>query len=201
MSKNAEEDRDLDLVQQLLFTNCGAVAQRYSKKDMLSGRTPDFKLMAGGKIVAFCEVKSPHNDWYEKELPAALVGAEAFQIVGGVQRDTTASRIARQVEKAASQFDAVNADHSIPNILAFVSNSSTIRVEDFWEAVTGEFDGIPTAKRISEGKLAIARARVDLFVWIDLSTRKIQQYIFSKGQPGRVTALCSLLGLDESKNR
>src|SRR5262249_31410695 len=58
--------------------------------------------LLGDTLKAFCEVKSPRDDWLDDQIEAASPG----QIAGGARSDPTFNRIARHVDKAASQFDA-----------------------------------------------------------------------------------------------
>jgi hypothetical protein len=49
-----DERPDLDLV----AAYPGPSAERFSKEETLSGKTPDFRVRKGGAIVAYCEVKA-----------------------------------------------------------------------------------------------------------------------------------------------
>jgi hypothetical protein len=47
--------------------------------------------------------------------------------------------LARHVAKAATQFDAVNADRAVPNILIFVNHADASSFADLHETLTGTF--------------------------------------------------------------
>jgi hypothetical protein len=131
--------------------------------------------MRDGKLSAYCEVKSPRDDWLDEEIEKVAPG----QLVGGIRSDPTFNRIARHIEKAASQFDAVNADHALPNILVFVNHADAVSFADLRETITGMFvtdsgRKIPTLTSIAEGRIGVARMRIDLSVWIDRKTARVQ---------------------------
>jgi hypothetical protein len=129
------EELDLLLAEELIFGGRGLILQRYDRAETLAGRTSDFRVLRDGKLVAFCEVKSPRDDWLDEQIESVPAG----QIAGGPRKDPTFNRIARHVEKAATQFDAVNADRAIPNILVFVNHAETTRFNDLLETLTGMF--------------------------------------------------------------
>jgi hypothetical protein len=54
-------------------------------------------------------------------------------------------------------------------------------------------------QHIAEGRLGDARLKVDLYVWIDAKTRRIQGYVFNEAREAQVETLCVLLGLDKTK--
>jgi hypothetical protein len=194
------EDPDLKLVEELLFAPRHLVLQRFSRTETLTGRTPDFRVFRTGELVAFCEVKSPRDDWLDDQLD----DAPPLQLVGGLRPDPTFNRIARHIEKAASQFESVNSARSLPNILVFVNHDRASSFNDLRETLTGMFhsaDGerFETISHISEGRLGEVKRAIDLYVWIDERRRRIQGYFFNEALPERVGNICELLGLDASK--
>jgi hypothetical protein len=103
-----------------------------------------------------------------------------------------------------TQFEAVNATRSVPNILVFVNHADATGFGDLRETLTGMFHTtggaqIPTMRNISEGRLGEARLKIDLYVWIDEKTKRIQGYFFNETTAAHVETLCTLLGLDQSK--
>jgi len=197
MARQPNEEPDLALAEELIFGDRGVVLQRYGRAETRAARTPDFRVLQGGKVVAFCEVKSPRDDWLDEQLDRAPI----WQIVGGPRPDPTFNRIARHVEKAASQFDAVNADRAHPNILVFVNHADATGFGDLLETLTGTFhtssgEQFPTVRHISGGRIGSARTKIDLYAWIDLKTRRVQGYLFNDLTPHHVQAVCDLLGLD-----
>jgi hypothetical protein len=194
------EDPDLRLVEELLFAPRNLVLQRFSRAETLTGRTPDFRVFRADELAAFCEVKSPRDDWLHDQLD----DAPPLQLVGGLRPDPTFNRIARHIEKAATQFESVNAARVVPNILVFVNHDRASSFNDLRETLTGMFhsaggERFETMSHISEGRLGEVKRGIDLYVWIDAQTRRIQGYFFNESVPERVSKVCELLGLDESK--
>ena len=202
MSRVPNEEADLELVEELVFSGRGLVLERFSHAETVAGRTPDYRILRNGAVVAFSEVKSPRDDWLDNQIDLVPAGA----IAGGARADPTFNRIARHVEKAASQFDAVNADRAVPNILVFVNHADGTGFGDLRETLTGMFHAVsgerfPTVRHISEGRIGEARTRIDLYVWIDRKTRRIQGYLFNDLAPEHVEGVCDLLGLDSKSIR
>jgi hypothetical protein len=195
-----QEGTDLALVEELVFSHEGLTLQRFTRAETLSGRTPDFRVFKSGGLVAFLEVKSPRDGWLE----FLIDNAKPLQIVGGRRHDPTFNRIGRHIEKAATQFDAVNGDRTVPNILAFVNHDKASSFADLREALTGMFhaeggERFETMLHISEGRLAKPKRLIDLYIWIDSRRRRVQGYFFKELNPERLSGICELLGLDASK--
>jgi hypothetical protein len=201
MKRGPDETPDLRLVEQLIFAPPGLELHRFTHAETVARRTPDFRVFCSGNLVAFCEVKSPRDDWLDNQLDAAPEG----QIVGGLRDDPTFNRIARHVEKAATQFDAVNKSRQIPNVLIFVNHDPASHFGDLRETVTGMFhaeggERFVTMANISEGRIAAAKQRIDLYVWIDVRKTRVQGYLFNQTAiPNHVKTLGDLFGLDISK--
>jgi hypothetical protein len=194
------EEPDLRLAEELVFAQRGLDVQRFSRAETVAGRTPDFRVTQAGELVAFCEVKSPRDDWLKDQLAAASPG----QIVGGGRPDPTFNRLARHIQKAATQFDAVNQDRIVPNILIFVNHDGDSHFGDLREVFTGVFHADSgkrylTMPHIAEGLIGHSKRRIDLYAWIDAPMKRVQGYIFSEVIPEHVTTLCRLLGLDASR--
>jgi hypothetical protein len=200
MTREPDETDDFSVVERLLFKASGIVLERFNRHETLAGRTPDFKIMRDGKLFAFCEVKSPRDDWLEEQIDTAPSG----RLVGGARPDPTFNRIARHIGKAASQFHAVNADHALPNILVFVNHADASHRNDLIETLTGTFETesgerIPTVRHISEGRLGEVREQIDLYIWIDRKTSSVSLYLFNDLTASSVIVeLCDLFGLDAS---
>ena len=197
MTRGPDEELDLDLVDKLVFAGQGLVLERFSHAETVTGRTPDFRVYRAGELVAYCEVKSPRDDWLDDKLAQA----QPFEIVGGGRNDPTFNRIARHIEKAASQFDAVNPDRRFFNILAFVNHDEHSDFHDLVETVTGYFhteDGskIPTMTHISEGRIGRAKRGVDIVIWINARERRREGHMINDADPGRMEAVRKLLGLE-----
>lgn len=198
MARGPSEDPDLRLVDELLFCPRGLTLDRFSHKETMAGRTPDFRVLQSGAIVAYCEVKSPRDDFLDDQLAAASPG----QLVGQPRSDPTFNRVARHIEKAATQFDAVNDARSVPNFLVFVNHAEASHWGDLFETLTGTFcakggERFVTIPDIAD-RIAQAQQRIDLFVWIDARDRRVQCHLFNRGCPNYVRRTCSLLGIDEA---
>lgn len=199
MSRGPNEVPDLELVEEILFSPYGFKLEKL--EETIAERTPDFRVIQDGNLAAFCEVKSPRDDWLENQLDKAPSG----QIVGGLRNDPVFNRIARHITKAATQFDAVNNEWVVPNILVFVNHDKTSQYGDLVETVTGEFrteDGTRhvTTAHLSEGRLALPKQYIDLYVWLDVMTKRIQGYVVNEAGP-HIKKVCELFELDLSKNK
>jgi hypothetical protein len=107
--------------------------ERFSLAETRQGKTPDFRIFRANKLVAYCEVKSPRDGLLYDQLEDAAPCA----IVGGSRPDPTFNRIASHVEKATRQFDSVNPEREIPNILCFVNWAAENGFQDLEETLTG----------------------------------------------------------------
>jgi hypothetical protein len=159
-----DESKDLDLVERLLFKPHGLTVTPFAQAELLTGRTPDFKVFRAGYQVAYCEVKSPRDDWLDDQLDAAPPGT----IVGGGRHDPTFNRLARHIQKAATQFEAVDPKRQFPAILAFVNHDEHSGFADLMEVLTGYFQtdkgsAIATMMDIAQGRLKEVKFKIDLY--------------------------------------
>ncbi len=194
MTRTPDEESDLLLVDSLVFAPRGLSVKRFSHAETVRSRTPDFRILQLDEVVAFCEVKSPRDEWLDEKL----VDSKPGELVGGLRPDPVFNRIARHVEKAATQFQAVNSDRKLPNILILVNHDRMSRYSDLVEVLTGEIhtnDGekLDTMKYISEGRLRIPKHMIDLYVWLDVSTKKTKPF-HGASKPDNVKKAMNLLG-------
>lgn len=199
MAREPDENADLKLVE-AVFAERGLNLAPFAKGEVRSGKTPDRRVMRGAELVAYVEVKSPRDDWLDGQLDRAAPG----QIVGGLRNDPVFNRLARQVEKAAQQFDAVNSDRRLPNILVFVNHDEMSNPHDLIETLTGFFhasdgDRIATNRRVSEGAIRELKLRIDAYMWIDAKSGRVHGVVFSDSNPEHRKAICEMFGYDESK--
>jgi hypothetical protein len=200
MARKPQEQPDLELAEELVFGPPGLALERFTHAQTVRGKTPDFRVLRACELVAFCEVKSPRDDWLDNLLEAATPG----EMVGGGRSDPIFNRIARHIQKAASQFDAVNPSREVPNILLFVNHDDMADIRDLRETVTGHFhaesgERIATMTHISDRRIARDKYRIDLYAWLDAKRKRLQGYLFNEAaQPSHVRRLCTLLGLDHS---
>lgn len=190
-----DEDADLELAGRLVFPpKLGLRLERFTRSETLAGRTPDFRVFQGDSLIAFAEVKSPRDDWLEEQLAAAPPG----EIVGGLRADSTFNRLARHINKAAQQFDAVNPDREHINVLIFVNHAADVTHRDLIEVVTGHFRGDsgtdhPTMLHISDGIIASAKRRIDLIAWIDAPASCLRHWVYNGEDPDRRDFALNLL--------
>jgi hypothetical protein len=161
MADRTTEEADLALVQELVARPAGFSLERIEATPQ--EQRPDFKMVSWRGLVGYCEVKSPRDDWLDEQLEQAPPGT----IVGGARSDPTFNRIARHVLKAVNQFDTVNPDHGMPNVLVFVNHDENSGYADMCETLTGQFradsgEVYETMTRISDGVLGEKRKRIDL---------------------------------------
>ena len=97
VARRPDEEPDLKLAEELIFRGRGLTLERFDPAATLAGRTPDFRVLLGDTLKAFCEVKSPRDDWLDDQIEAASPG----QIAGGARSDPTFNRIARHVDKGS----------------------------------------------------------------------------------------------------
>jgi hypothetical protein len=166
MADRTNEERNLALVQELIGGPAGFDLERIEATPQ--ERRPDFRMVSWRGLVGYCEVKSPRDDWLDEQLERAPPGT----IVGGGRPDPTFNRVARHVLKAVKQFDAVNPDHSLPNVLVFVNHDDNSGYPDMFETLTGRFradsgEAYETMTHISNGVPGEKRKRIDLYIWID----------------------------------
>lgn len=201
MTRTPSENRDLSLVAAKLEAHT-LQALRFPKEQPRVGKTPDFRVMDGGDLFAYYEVKSPRDEWLDGQIDQAEPG----EIVGGLRSDPVFNRLSKMVEKAAEQFDAVNPDRSVPNILAIVNHDDASHPGDLIEMLTGMFKADngtrhPTMRHVSEGRIREAKYRIDLYVWIDGGMGEVRCYLFGESVPAHVDALCAKLGLNKTTIR
>lgn len=199
MTTIRDESGDCRLVA-AYFEGHGLRLSRFSKNETRAGKTPDFRVMDDVRLFAYCEVKSPRDEWLDEQIDQAEPG----EIVGRPRPDPIFNRLSTMVGKAAKQFNAVNPERSVPNILAIVNHDDASHPGDLLETLTGFFHADngtrhPTMRHVSEGRLREAKDLIDLYVWINAQNGRVQGYLFSESVPAHVDALCAILGLDRDK--
>ena len=185
-----DEAADAELMQKLAFDGKDIVLEPYDAAALRAGKTPDFKLRRNGELIGYCELKSPRDDFiFEKPEPGQSVFRENLPFH---------RKLGGHVRKAAKQFDAVNPNHELPNIMAIVSHCPDIDRRDLIATIAGLH--IPGTERrlwmLTKHKQAetLEAARgIDLFLWIDATTGKLT-HLSPNGAPHQQAAL-DLLGL------
>jgi len=192
------EQNDLNLAADFLAAK-GLSAQRFTAAEMKAGKTPDFRVFQKEQLAAYCEVKSPRDD----RLDNALALADPGSLVGYGGNDSTFNRIANQVHKAVQQFDAVNPNRELPNILVFINWAYPSSFRDLEETLTGylrlESDRCePTMLKVSEGRIRDEKYRIDAYCWIDGRTQRLQSTLFNPANDAHCNTVCSLLQIDRA---
>ena len=97
-------------------------AERFTRREMGSGKTPDYKVFNQSWMVAYCEAKHiGQDDWLYEQLRA-----QPTQLaVGGLRSDPMFNRLTTHIHRAVKQFVSVNPSHEYPNILFFENSDST----------------------------------------------------------------------------
>jgi hypothetical protein len=149
------------------------------------GKTPDCKLFVNGDLRGFCEIKSPRDDFIFEPPPA---GEAAVRHNLPYHR-----KLGSHVRYAAKQFDAVNPDYRLPNILAFVTHCPDIERRDLLATIAGL--PIPNSdrrlfmlSRKMQQQVIDAARRIDLFLWIDAQNR-ICQHLSTNDAPRQAATL------------
>ena len=147
----------------------GLIIERFSKEELRSMKTPDFKVFHGEDFAFYCEVKESEEDqWINNKLKDATPG----EVVGGSREDPVFNRLTTHIHKARKQFDSVNPEHIIPNVLSFYNSDENYGFNDLLGVVTGNFYGDDgTCDKIygkySDGRLKDDLTHIDLIIWLD----------------------------------
>ncbi|KFI22276.1 hypothetical protein [Nitrosococcus oceani] len=173
----------------------GLAPERFTKQEIRAGKTPDFRVLLNGDLQFFCEVKSSQESrWLDEQLE----NSEAGQLVGGSRNDLIFNRLASDVHQAISQFDAVNGEWEVPNVLALVNHDEMCGFNDVLAVVTGNFyaeNGAahPIYRQFSHGRIREEKRRIDLFIWLD--DYKPHRLLFSQTNEGHHAKLLAGFGL------
>ncbi len=188
------EAADVSQVQELVFRPREIELRRLSKEEKKE-KNPDFKLFKESKLCGYCELKSPRDDWIF-ESPAK---GEAGQSVPEIRPSPTSNNIARQIKSAAEQFDAVNPNHELPNVLVLVNHAVGRTRSDLHITLAGiPVPGGPdqfTLKLDHQKEVWAAARRIDLFIWVDPQKRTWQP-VYANDALHRETVR-SLFGIQE----
>lgn len=147
----------------------GLTCKEFTKEEKRKGKTPDFRVYKNDDLLFYCEVKTREKDcWLDEKLD----NAEQGEIIGGICNDPIFNSLSTNIHTAVKQFDAVNPEQDVPNVLALVNHDKNYGFNDLLETVTGNFysenGGVdPISKQYSEGRIKDEKGRIDLFIWLD----------------------------------
>jgi ribosomal protein L30 len=199
-----DEMADRELTRALIFTPRQLLLQAFTEEEMRGRKTPDFKLVNDGHLLGYCELKSPRDDWIF-HVPADLNPEEIRE---EVRHDPAAHNLARNIGKAAEQFQAVNPDHQLPNLLVLVSHARLRDRADLHMAIAGiempdgsrRFLLVDSKEKDwnkaweKQKKLWKAAREIDVFFWIDAHTRSCKHVVNLDAV--RRSEACKLLGIE-----
>lgn len=135
----------------------------------VKSKSPDLEVYLNEVLFAYCEVKSiVKYEWFGERNPPIW------------------NNIQNKIHEARKQFNAVNADHSLPNILVFINHDNHYNWQDLYKVLNGR-EPIPDLpvydtrhlKRLAEsGDLM----KVDFIVWLDAfeTQRKALQIVLAE---------------------
>lgn len=149
------------------FSSLGLATKRFDKIELRSRRTPDFQVFSEGHLVFYCEVKTAQKDpWLEDQLEQA----PPLTLVGGTRPDPIYNRLSNYVHQASQQFDSVNPEVELPNVLAIVNEDEGAGLTDLVSVLTGYAFGermtpVQMFRNYSEGRIREEKLRIHLYMW------------------------------------
>jgi hypothetical protein len=157
-------------------------------------KTPDFEVLdAAGDLFAYCEVKSPRDDFLEKLWALAPPGQHT---VGGARPDPVFNRIARQIIRAQEQLEAQDPTRRVPRIVAIVNHDRACGVADLVETITGRRPGISLKTQPLDPKfLADVLPQIDAVLWMNADMRTRPTWFFTEPIPEYFHKLQDAFGL------
>jgi len=180
------------------FKDRELMSTRFSKAEIRTGKTPDFRVSQNGALVFYCEVKSIKKDtWLDKQIEESEPG----KLAGGLRKDPIFNRLTADIHEAVKQFNAVNKDEKYPNVLALVNHDKMCGFNDLLAILTGNFyvnDGTthPIYEKFSDGHIKDEKIKIHLFIWID--NYKKDRLLFSQTNDAHQRLLCSVFGISQN---
>lgn len=150
----------------------GLRAQRFTKSETRTMKTPDFRVFKDDTFQFYCEVKEttdadPLEDHMSEPNPGLFIGEQCK--VDDISRH---SRFANRIRGAVTQFDSVNPDLEHPNVLIFV-NTDDLCVPSMLEEVLRGYLTKVQGHLITICPPSVSRraqahgVRVHLFIWLN----------------------------------
>lgn len=134
----------------------GLVPERYPKtRGRVNRKTPDFHVSGPNDAFFLCEVKSVFTK----------TGSD------GILHRTTYNSLTENIYDAVKQFRSVNATHSVPNVIIWISHNFQINVRTLLNLASGRISiGRPPLVDLTkyrEGRLKRVFDDVDLHIWLE----------------------------------
>jgi hypothetical protein len=199
MYEHRSEDADQRLIEALIFAPRDLSLETIERG---SGSSADFKIVYKADTVAFCELKSPRDDWLDEKINRTKTSG----VVGGLRDDSTFNRIRRHSNKASKQFESLNPNRLLPNILVFVNYDKGSGFHDLRETFTGIFYAKDGSRHITMPNIASslerAKRNIDLCIWINGNEKLIEGYFFNENAvPNYLPILCTMFQLNSNDIR
>jgi hypothetical protein len=140
------------------FRAFGFRPEPFSKSEMRAGKTPDRRVYRGGELIFLLEVKEiAESNW-----------------LGGERPDPVFNRLTDDIHEAVKQFDAVNPQRQIANVLAFVNRDPMCGAEDLRGVLTGAAlttsgEKLLIYEKYALGRIREERFRIDVYLWLEES--------------------------------
>jgi len=136
----------------------GLRPEPFSKEEMRGRKTPDRRVYRDAELLFLLEIKEvAADDW-----------------LGGERPDPRFNRLTADIHEAAKQFDSVNPDRQLANVLAFVNRDSMCDSRDLigvltGNALTSQGSRLPLYEKYALGRIREERLRIDTYLWLDES--------------------------------
>jgi large subunit ribosomal protein L30 len=169
ISRKPNEAADVKLAQDLLRLPPNVAWQRFLKKEK-NKPTPDFKILKDGVLAGYCEVKSPRDDRaFEPQNP------KPGEIFMKKRMNPAAKNLERQISDAVEQFDSVNPDHALPNVLIIANHAIGRDPANLQMLIEGvpmpDGSKVPMLPGGRQREVRQKARRIDLIVWIDVANQ------------------------------
>jgi len=161
---------------QLLFkSRYDIVLNKIDEHGGKGGRTSDFEFVMDGQRVFVCELKDFLDVPFTEEYGFTVVNHPNGTAVASKKHNAT-NRISDAIEDAYEQLSR----YPEPKILTILNFSRFLGIEDLVETyqgyrVLGVENGVTYldtyARRASEGKIKNIKKAIDLYIWIDSSSK------------------------------
>ncbi len=116
--------------------------------------TPDFKVSTPSGGLFMCEVKSIDIDAIDK----------------GIRHNTIYNSLTSKLHKAHKQFNSVNSNHFVPNVIVWVSHDLRINWHTFTNLMQGniQVEGklIRNLGKFSNGRIKHEKLEIDMHIWL-----------------------------------